>query len=119
MERSKSPNLRAAGAQLQAVIAPKDGYGEKSAAKTVRIPKDELPDDMDADVGMALDAVGQDGKTITLWVIKADASGVDVSVDHPLAGVTLHFDVTVREVRKATKQELSHGHVHGPGDHHH
>jgi FKBP-type peptidyl-prolyl cis-trans isomerase SlyD len=39
--------------------------------------------------------------------------------NHPLAGVTLHFDVEVTDVRAATTDEISHGHVHGAGGHHH
>ena len=40
-------------------------------------------------------------------------------MNHPLADETLHFDIEVTEVRDATEEELSHGHVHGPGDHDH
>jgi len=39
--------------------------------------------------------------------------------NHPLAGVTLHFNVDITDVRMATADELSHGHVHGEGGHHH
>jgi FKBP-type peptidyl-prolyl cis-trans isomerase SlyD len=39
--------------------------------------------------------------------------------NHPLAGVTLHFSVEIQGVREATQEELSHGHVHGEGGHHH
>ena len=39
--------------------------------------------------------------------------------DHPLAGQTLHFEVTIQRVRNATREELSHGHVHGAHGHHH
>jgi FKBP-type peptidyl-prolyl cis-trans isomerase SlyD len=42
-----------------------------------------------------------------------------VDGNHPLAGVELNFSVEVLEVRDATKEELDHGHVHGPGGHHH
>jgi FKBP-type peptidyl-prolyl cis-trans isomerase SlyD len=44
---------------------------------------------------------------------------VTVDANHPLAGQTLHFAVEVLDVRKATAEELSHGHVHGAGGHHH
>ena len=110
---------KSTGASVKVTIAPKDGYGEKTGNRTLRIPKDEFPEGDQPEVGMAISAVGPNGKDVTLWVIGADDEGVEVSLDHPLAGVTLHFDVTVREVRKATKEELAHGHVHGPGDHHH
>jgi len=50
-----------------------------------------------------------------------EVTGTDVLVNgnHQLAGVTLHFEVEVTEVRQATAEEVSHGHVHGPGGHHH
>jgi len=44
---------------------------------------------------------------------------VTVDGNHPLAGVELNFSVEVMDVRNATAEELSHGHVHGPGGHHH
>jgi FKBP-type peptidyl-prolyl cis-trans isomerase SlyD len=42
-----------------------------------------------------------------------------VDTNHPMAGKTLTFDVEVMEVREASEVELSHGHVHGAGGHHH
>jgi FKBP-type peptidyl-prolyl cis-trans isomerase SlyD len=44
---------------------------------------------------------------------------VTVDANHPLAGVELNFDVEIVDVRLATEEELAHGHVHGPGGHHH
>jgi FKBP-type peptidyl-prolyl cis-trans isomerase SlyD len=43
---------------------------------------------------------------------------VNVDGNHPLAGQTLHFEIEVKSVRKATEEELHHGHVHGPGGAH-
>ena len=39
--------------------------------------------------------------------------------NHPLAGEHLNFEVEITEIREATQEELEHGHVHGPGGHHH
>jgi FKBP-type peptidyl-prolyl cis-trans isomerase SlyD len=44
---------------------------------------------------------------------------VTVDGNHALAGQSLNFEVEITEVRTATEEELSHGHVHGPGGHHH
>ena len=44
---------------------------------------------------------------------------VTLDGNHPMAGRTLHFEVEVTSVRKATREELAHGHAHGAGGHHH
>jgi FKBP-type peptidyl-prolyl cis-trans isomerase SlyD len=54
---------------------------------------------------------------VVVTVIEGDE--VTVDGNHPLAGETLHFEVEVVEVRAATAEEISHGHVHGAGGHHH
>jgi FKBP-type peptidyl-prolyl cis-trans isomerase SlyD len=48
-------------------------------------------------------------------VHKVGMSAIDVDLNHPMAGKTLHFDVSVGEVRDATEEELQHGHAHPPG----
>ena len=48
-------------------------------------------------------------------IVEIDDDVVTIDGNHPMAGLNLNFDVTVREVRDATDEELSHGHVHGEG----
>ena len=52
-------------------------------------------------------------------LVQPTSGKVVVDGNHPLAGVALVFDVTVAEVRPATTEEITHGHVHGAGGHHH
>jgi FKBP-type peptidyl-prolyl cis-trans isomerase SlyD len=52
-------------------------------------------------------------------IVKVEGDNVTVDANHPLAGVTLNFDVKIVDVRDASPEELSHGHVHSPGGHHH
>jgi FKBP-type peptidyl-prolyl cis-trans isomerase SlyD len=52
-------------------------------------------------------------------VTRVTGDMVTVDGNHPLAGQALHFAVEITEVRAASAEELSHGHVHGPGGHHH
>ena len=55
----------------------------------------------------------------SLTVTRVEKDLVTVDANHPLAGMSLHFSVQVAEVRKATREEITHGHVHGPGGHKH
>ncbi len=60
-----------------------------------------------------------DGEVHVVTVTGLEGDEVIVDANHPLAGETLVFDVTVLEVRPATAEEIQHGHVHGAGGHHH
>ena len=52
-------------------------------------------------------------------VVDLDGDEVILDGNHPMADITLHFAVEVQAIRDATSEELEHGHVHGPGGHHH
>jgi FKBP-type peptidyl-prolyl cis-trans isomerase SlyD len=67
---------------------------------------------------MELEAEGDDGVRV-ITVVGIEDDRVVVDGNHPLAGMDLNFDVTIVGVRDATEDELGHGHVHGPGGHHH
>jgi FKBP-type peptidyl-prolyl cis-trans isomerase SlyD len=78
-----------------------------------------FPPEQDIEAGMQFNAQGPDDQVIVVTVKQVAGDTVTVDGNHPLAGVTLNFDVTVMEVRDATAEELEHGHVHGPHGHHH
>jgi FKBP-type peptidyl-prolyl cis-trans isomerase SlyD len=69
--------------------------------------------------GMQFHAQTSGGHTRVVTVTRVAGDMVTVDGNHPLAGENLNFAVEVTEVREATEEELSHGHVHGPGGHHH
>lgn len=108
---------RSAGEQLQVKIAPEDGYGDRDESLLQVVPRDRF-DVEDVNVGMQFHAQSDDGVNVVTVVAVTDQD-VTVDANHPLAGVTLNFDVEVKEVRDATEEELAHGHVHGPGGHEH
>ena len=104
--------------QLDVVIAPEDGYGERNDALMTQVTKEELAGVPDLEVGVQLQAQTAQGVQIfTVAAIEGD--NVTLDGNHPLAGEELHFSVTVKSIREATKEELDHGHVHGPGGHQH
>jgi FKBP-type peptidyl-prolyl cis-trans isomerase SlyD len=110
---------RRAGETLKVVVAPAEGYGERNPERRLQLPRAELPEGLDPAPGIALHAVGPDGREAIIWVESVEGDLVNLSFDHPLAGVTLTFDVQIRSVRAATRQELAHGHAHGAHGHDH
>ena len=103
-------------------VEAKDAYGERDEDATQRVPLKHLNGDKRSTAklkpGMVASINTEEGAKQVI-VIKAGKFNVDVDVNHPLAGKTLTFDVDVQGVRDATAEEISHGHAHGVGGHHH
>lgn len=107
-----------AGATLQVTVAPEEGYGEHDTELCQIVPRSMFEGVEELDIGMHFQTMTEEGMRV-VTITGIEDGNVTVDGNHPLAGVTLNFDVTVREVRDATEEELAHGHVHGPGGHHH
>jgi FKBP-type peptidyl-prolyl cis-trans isomerase SlyD len=107
------------GDKKQVVVAPSEGYGELDPRGLQEVERRAFPDDFEPMPGMQLVAEAPNGEPVQFVVKEVRPGTVLVDFNHPLAGRTLHFDVTVRGVRAATSEELEHGHVHGPGGHDH
>jgi len=106
------------GESLQVKLQPDDAFGEYDEALVLVEDQTLFPENIE--VGMSFERVTEDGDEEIIYRITDIADGkVVVDGNHPLAGVALVFDITISEVRKASAEEVSHGHVHGPGGHHH
>jgi FKBP-type peptidyl-prolyl cis-trans isomerase SlyD len=107
-----------AGDSIDVKIPPADGYGEYDKSLIQRIPRRPLKGIPNVHVGMQLQAQSEQGaRPVTVTQVIGDM--VTIDGNHPLAGKNLNFQVQVSDVRAATEEELEHGHVHGPGGHHH
>jgi FKBP-type peptidyl-prolyl cis-trans isomerase SlyD len=104
------------GDALSVSLAPEEAYGERDERQIRNIPLRKLPPGK-VEVGMQYQITTDAGPMLAL-VTALRGDYVTIDANHPLAGMRLHFDVKVVEVRDATPDELSHGHVHGPGGHH-
>jgi len=69
--------------------------------------------------GNELPMTDSEGNRLIGIVAEVTDKIVVMDFNHPMAGEDLHFVGSIMEVREATEEELSHGHVHGPGGHHH
>lgn len=107
-----------AGAQVSVDLSPADAFGEYDASLKRTERRSAFP--RNAKVGMRFEGEGEEsGETRIYTITSIDGDRVEVDGNHPYAGRALNFRCTVRSVRKATAEEIAHGHVHGPGGHHH
>jgi len=109
---------KAAGDKLDVTVAPEQGYGKRDERLVQIVPRHKFTEGASLAPGMQMRTSGTQGSRI-VTIVKVERDFVTVDANHPLAGRTLQFSVEVAGVRKATHEEVSHGHVHGPGGHHH
>lgn len=107
-----------AGDALKVDVAPAEAYGERNDDLIQQVPRRAFQGVKDIKAGMSFQAQGPAGP-MSVTVTRVVGDMVTVDGNHPLAGENLHFDVEVVDVRAATAEEMSHGHVHGEGGHHH
>jgi FKBP-type peptidyl-prolyl cis-trans isomerase SlyD len=108
-----------AGDKLKVDVAPAEGYGEIDRSLTQRVPMRAFGNASSVKKGMQFQSRNSQGQTQVVTVIAIQGDMVTVDANHKLAGMNLHFDVEITDVRDASEEELAHGHVHGPGGHHH
>jgi FKBP-type peptidyl-prolyl cis-trans isomerase SlyD len=132
------PGLEAAlvglrqGDEREVVVPAEAGYGERDESLVLQLDKGDLPQGAEGgsvEVGDELVAESPEGDEIAMTVVELKDDVVVVDANHPLAGMTLHYQVKVVEVREATADEIeqaasdlddAHEHVHGPDcDHDH
>jgi FKBP-type peptidyl-prolyl cis-trans isomerase SlyD len=110
----KAMEGKAAGDQFEVTVAPAEAYGERNEGAIQRVPAKHFGEGRRLEPGqLAILNTQQGPRQVT--VLKVGRFNIDVDANHPLAGQSLTFDVEVTDVRDATEEEVSHGHVHGPG----
>lgn len=87
------------GARRQIVLPPEEAFGEHDPAGIDTVPRRAFPEDVELERGQELMLQGPDGDVIPFSIVEVQGDQVVIDLNHPLAGKTLHFDVTVREVR--------------------
>ena len=104
------------GAELNVTLSKP--YGPNHPDSIQRVPLKHLRAKKKPEPGSIVVVQGPNGNR-QVTVVKVGKYSVDVDTNHPFAGMDLTFDIEVLEVRKASAEELAHGHSHGPGGHEH
>ena len=110
---------KSAGDEVDVTVSPAEGYGERNDSMVQAVPRDMFDSEQEIEVGMQFHAQSPEGDMVVVTVTDVDKDDITVDGNHPLAGMNLNFGVKVVDVREATAEEMDHGHVHGPGGHHH
>lgn len=110
---------KSAGDELSVKVSPEEGYGVKEEDRIQKVPKDMFDNADEIQVGVQFHAQSPDGAAVVVTVTEVKDDVVVIDGNHALAGVELNFEVKVVDVREASKEEIEHGHVHGPHGHQH
>lgn len=95
-----------------------EAYGDYQPELVQTVNRKDFPENQAIEVGMQFQTQTPQGTAV--FAVKAiENDMITMDGNHPMAGKDLSFDIEVKELREASKEELEHGHVHGPGGHHH
>jgi FKBP-type peptidyl-prolyl cis-trans isomerase SlyD len=101
------------GAKLRFTVSPEEAFGEHDPAGIFTVPREVFPQDKSIDPGDILMGEDDEGEMMPVRVVEVLGEEVRVDANHPLAGMTLCYEVTVRDVREATAEEISEGQAAG------
>lgn len=119
------PGLEAAmlgkstGDAFVVTVPAADAYGERDEQLIQPVPRQAFPEGAQLEVGQQFQARSPDGQARVVRIVGVEPEQITVDANHPLAGVPLTFDVSIKDVREATEEEIQHGHVHGAFGHAH
>jgi FKBP-type peptidyl-prolyl cis-trans isomerase SlyD len=113
-----------AGDNFSFSLKKEDAYGVHMEENILKLDKTifEIDGVFDAEAiqpGEVVPMEDENGYPLSGKILEVGDDTVLVDFNHPLAGMNLHFEGKILEIRDATSEELTHGHVHGPHGHHH
>lgn len=100
------------GDKTDVLVKPADGYGEYNEEAVQTLPKEQFAG-IELTAGMSLYGTGEQGETVQVIVKELKDDDVVIDYNHPMAGKTLMFSVSVLEIRDATAEEIQTGSVGG------
>lgn len=112
------------GSKYDFKLSPEEAYGAYNNEAVVDLPistfmVDGKVNEKMLTIGQVVPMQDQNGNPLNGTVMEVTSESVKMDFNHMLAGKELNFTGEILEVREATKEELEHGHIHGPGGHQH
>lgn len=114
----KALDGRQIGDKFDVEIEANNAYGDYNENLVQNVPRDVFVGVDKLEVGMRFLADTEHGP-VPVEITAIDGDTITIDGNHMLAGQDLKFNVEVVNVREATAEELTHGHVHGAHSHDH
>jgi len=104
------------GEKKTVTVSPEEAYGEVDPENIIEVPRSEFPEEIPLEPGIELEVKNADGEELSATIAGITQETVKLDFNHPLAGKQLTFEVEIVDLREATEEELTHGHVHFEDD---
>ena len=88
------------GEKVRVNIPSNEAYGEYNSEMVLQVPNNQLPPELDAQVGMQLQLNQPDGQVIPVQITQVKVEMVTIDANHPLAGEDLNFDIEIIEIHE-------------------
>ena len=97
------------GDDLDVTVGPEEGYGVHDPERVIQVNSDRLG--FEPELGAVVSARLPDGREQHLMIAEIKGEKVTLDGNHPLAGQTLRFEVSVASIRRATEEEIANGRI--------
>lgn len=99
---------RTVGERVSVQLTPADAFGDHDPKLSFTDDIENAPPELRR-VGAEFEAQNAKGESIVLTVTRIEGDKITVDANHPLAGQTISFEVTVQDIRDATPEEIRDG----------
>lgn len=97
------------GDERKITVAAAEGFGESDPAKVLQIPRDQVPQQENPEVGQIIEGKLPSGEKFRATIRDVTPEHVVLDLNHPFAGKTLEFDVRILDVSLPASESPAQG----------
>ncbi|BCO09454.1 peptidyl-prolyl cis-trans isomerase [Desulfolithobacter dissulfuricans] len=81
------------GESKKVTIPADKAYGQRNEEMVITVPREQVPEDINPEVGQQLQMGGPDGQVVVVEVVEVTEEHIILDANPPLAGKDLTFDI--------------------------
>ena len=87
------------GQEKEFTIDPEDAYGPRNEEYIREVPRTDLPENINPEVGMVLRTQTQTGQSVPVVIVEVNKETIKIDFNHPLAGKKLIFKIKIIDIK--------------------